>query len=305
MQKNVLEVRGLVEDNKKDNVGVSFTLGSGQALALYGPNIKSKSNLLKKMVGLYPFNRGEVFIEGLSVKKNLYEIKKLTAFVPKDGALDVELTCFENVYIYALANGLALKRARALSYDCLRQVHLEAYADKLTTELSSQQKNLLAIIRASVHTPRIIFIEEPFFGLEDKSFEQVVSLLKYLKKLNISVVMTTARFAEVQDLLDKVIFFGESDVLCEGEPHALIQRYIGHQIIQYQVSEEEITYFVSKIKNQLNYKVLENKICVYLTEHQDPQDIFKIISSDHMTLRRPHLEDVYSHVFNVGRGDEL
>lgn len=306
MQKSILEVRGLIEDNQKDKSGVSFTLNLGQALALYGPNIHKKSNLFKKMIGLKNFERGEVFVNGLSVKKNLYEIKKFIAYVPKKGALDSELTCFENIYIYALANGVSKKRAKALSYDCLRKVHLEEYADKLTTSLSAEQKNLLAIIRATVHAPMVMFIEEPFLNLEASYFKKVHSLLKHIKDLNIALVITTKRFAEVQDLLDKVIFINESNVLCEGEPKNLIKRYIGHQIIQYQVSQEEITYFVSKIKNQLNYKVLDDKICVYLSEHQDPQDIFKMISSEHMVLRKPHLEDVYTHVYHAGvEGGEI
>ncbi|MCH2533228.1 MAG: ABC transporter ATP-binding protein [Bdellovibrionales bacterium] len=303
MQKNILEVRGLVEDNKKDNSGVSFTLNSGQALALYGPNIQTKSNLLKKMIGLYPFERGEVFIDGLSVKKNLYEIKKLTAYVPQKGALDLELTCFENIYIYARANGVNSKRAKTLSYDALRKVHLEDYADKFPRDLKIEQKNLLSIIKATVHSPKVIFIEEPFLNMESKNFQKVKNLLNFIKSLNISVVITTRRFSEIQDMLDKVIFFSESEIICEGEPKSLIKRYIGHQIIQYQVTPEEITYFVSKIKNQLNYKVIDNKICVYLSEHQDPQEIFKIISSEHMVLRKPHLEDVYTHVYNSVTGE--
>lgn len=303
MQESVLEVRGLVENNKKDEAGVSFTLKQGQALALYGPNIQAKTDLLKKMIGLSPFDRGEVFIDGLSVKKNLYEVKKLIAYVPRTGALDAELTCLENVYIFAKANGLASKKAKTLSYDILRKVHLEDYADRLPSDLTSEQKILLSIIKATVHMPKVIFIEEPFLNLDIQYFQKVKNLLKHIKSLNISIVITTRRFAEIQDILDKVIFFRESHILCEGEPKKLIRRFIGHQIIQYQVTQEEITYFISKIKNQLNYKVIGDKICVYLSEHQDPQEIFKIISSEHMVLRKPHLEDVYTHVYNSTIGE--
>ena len=169
----LLEVRGLVRRYGRTTVldGIDLTLGAGEALLVLGPNGAGKSTLLRTLAGLARPDRGTVRLAGAGVT----ESRRRVGYLAHDSLLYDELTVEENLRFAARLQGpvddAAIGRA-------LEVGELSAQRDRLVRHLSRGQAQRTALVRALLHGPDLLLLDEPYTGLDSASAASLTLFLQ-------------------------------------------------------------------------------------------------------------------------------
>ncbi|MFC5721053.1 ABC transporter ATP-binding protein [Streptomyces gamaensis] len=187
--------------------GADFSIHPGEVVAVMGPSGSGKSTLLHCLAGIVPPDSGTVTYAGRELTAmNDTERSALRrsefGFVFQFGQLVPELTCAENAALPLRLNGVPRGRARAAALEWMRKLEVEEVKDKRPGEVSGGQGQRVAVARALVTGPRLIFADEPTGALDSLNGERVMQLLtEAARSTNAAVVLVTheARVAAYSD----------------------------------------------------------------------------------------------------------
>lgn len=177
--------------------GASLSVEPGEVVAVMGPSGSGKSTLLHCLAGILKIDSGEVLFEGenigkMSDKKRNQLRREKFGFVFQFSQLVPELTALDNVALPLLINGVNKTEAYAKARTWLKKVGVEAVANQIPGELSGGQAQRVAVARAMVIEPKILFADEPTGSLDSLNSEKVMDLfIKTVKEVGTTVIMVT------------------------------------------------------------------------------------------------------------------
>lgn len=197
--------------------GVDISVARGEFLAVFGPNGAGKSTLLSILATFMKLEAGEAFVAGFDVSRERDEIRKLVGFISHHTMLYESLTARENLEFIGAFYDVPDLRDRC-GY-VLDKVGLGKKRNAPVSTLSFGTRQRLAIARTLVHDPRILFLDEPYSGLDYAGAAVLTSLLDSVKAEK-TVVMTTHNVYEGLSLCDRaaVLESGEVVYLSSGKP---------------------------------------------------------------------------------------
>ncbi|MCW1925266.1 ATP-binding cassette domain-containing protein [Luteolibacter arcticus] len=187
----------------------SFHLKGGTICALVGVNGSGKSTLFKSIMGFIRPDRGAVRINGRPVRDALRE--NLVAYVPQAEEVDwqfpVNVTDVAMMGRYGAMNFLRIPRAadKAAVEDSLRRVTMWDFRDRQIGELSGGQKKRVFLARALAQGARIILLDEPFTGVDVKTEEAIITLLRELRETGCIILVSTHNLGSVPEFCDQVV----------------------------------------------------------------------------------------------------
>lgn len=177
--------------------GASLSVEPGEVVAVMGPSGSGKSTLLHCLAGILKIDAGEVLFEGenigkMSDKKRNQLRREKFGFVFQFSQLVPELTALDNVALPLLINGVNKTEAYVKAKTWLKKVGVEAVANQIPGELSGGQAQRVAVARAMVIEPKILFADEPTGSLDSLNSEKVMDLfIKTVKEVGTTVIMVT------------------------------------------------------------------------------------------------------------------
>lgn len=161
---------------------VSFTVNDGDVFAFIGHNGAGKTTLIKSIVGIHDFDSGDILIDGMSIKKQPVECKKLMAFVPDNPETYEHMKAID--YINFICDMYEVDES-------VRKTNIKKYAnlfgmeDKLNDTIDSfshGMKQKIVLISALAHDPKILIMDEPFVGLDPKAVFDIKEILNEMVK---------------------------------------------------------------------------------------------------------------------------
>lgn len=197
----------------------SFHLASGTICALVGVNGSGKSTLFKSIMGFVNPTAGKVRINGLPVREILKQ--HLVAYVPQaedvDWAFPVSVWDVAMMGRYGAMNFLRIPRAadKQKVEESLRRVSMWEFKDRQIGELSGGQKKRVFLARALAQGGRVILLDEPFTGVDVKTEEAIISLLRELRKEGCIILVSTHNLGSVPEFCDQVVLINRT-VLAYG-----------------------------------------------------------------------------------------
>ena len=177
--------------------GANLAVEPGEIVAVMGPSGSGKSTLLHCLAGILKIDSGEVRFEGdnigkMSDKKRNQLRREKFGFVFQFSQLVPELTALDNVALPLLINGVNKTEAYTKAKAWLKKVGVEAVANQIPGELSGGQAQRVAVARAMVIEPKILFADEPTGSLDSLNSEKVMDLfIKTAKEVGTTVIMVT------------------------------------------------------------------------------------------------------------------
>ena len=183
---------------------VSFEVGGG-ICCLQGPNGAGKSTLLKLMTGLLPLDEGEIRIDGLDLAKDSAEVKRRIGVLPEELGLFDSLTIEEHLEMMAPVYGLSTADARARGDSLLRLLDLDKTRKTFLSECSYGMRKKTALALALLHNPRVLFLDEPFEGLDPVSSRNVQEMLRSAARRGVTVFLTSHQLSLVEGLASRII----------------------------------------------------------------------------------------------------
>jgi ABC-2 type transport system ATP-binding protein len=184
---------------------VSFTVHTGEVFGLLGPNGAGKTTLIRMMTTLTPPTSGKAEVGGHDVVDDADGVRHSIGVIPQALTSDPELTARENMTIHAKLYGLtSAERAQRIP-QLLESVNLTEFADKLVGSFSGGMRRRLEIARGLVHSPKIMFLDEPTTGLDPVSRTAVWEMITKLKEsAGLTILLTTHYMDEADKLCDRI-----------------------------------------------------------------------------------------------------
>ncbi len=202
---------------------VSFRVRPGETFGLLGPNGAGKTTLIRMLTTLLPPTSGTARIEGRNVVTERGAVRRLIGTVSQAQTTDENLTVRENLSVQGKMYGLWGRRLSERIERRLRQVGLWERRRQRTEQLSGGMRRRLEIARGVLHSPRVLFLDEPTTGLDPQSRRSIWDMFDDMRERDpeLAIVLTTHTMEEADYLCDRIAIMDEGKVLCEDTPQAL------------------------------------------------------------------------------------
>jgi ABC-2 type transport system ATP-binding protein len=204
---------------------VSFDVEAGEIFAFLGPNGAGKTTTIKMLTTLLKPTSGRIEIDGLDPARDANEARKRFGIVFQDPSLDQELTAFENMDLHGVLYHVPRKIRRERTEELLTLFELWDRKDEYVKTFSGGMKRRLEIARGFLHTPKILFLDEPTLGLDPQSRNQLWTHVKNLnEKENVTVFLTTHYMDEAERVADRIAVIDHGKIVAMGSPDDLKQQ---------------------------------------------------------------------------------
>ena len=216
----ILSVKDLRKTYGGINVvdGVSFDVEKGEVFGILGPNGAGKTTTLEMIETLRTIDDGEVMIAGLNVKTQQEAVKRVIGVQRQASAFLDRLTLVEQLELFAALYGDTIDPMAIL-----RSVQLEDKAKSYVERLSGGQKQRFSIASALVHTPKVLFLDEPTTGLDPQARRNLWELIEELKKQDLTIIITTHYMDEAEILCDRIAIMDNGKIITMDSPKNLVQ----------------------------------------------------------------------------------
>lgn len=198
---------------------INLHIPKGRFVTVFGPNGAGKSTLLKTLALLMKPSTGEIVINGFDARKEPAAISKQLGVISHQTFLYENLTARENLQFYGRMYDVPNLRDRI--YEVLNQVGLEFSLNDPVRTFSRGMQQRLAIARAILHDPAVLFLDEPYTGLDPHAIQILNRVLARLNNDNRTVFMITHNFEEGLDITDRVLFVVRGQIVYDGDNKAL------------------------------------------------------------------------------------
>ncbi|MCD6460482.1 ABC transporter ATP-binding protein [bacterium] len=212
--------------------GIDFEVESSQCFGFLGPNGAGKTTTMKMIYCLSPITEGELKIYDMTPEKCAAKIKSIIGVVPQDNNLDPQLTVGENLVIYARFFGLPPNLYKPRIKELISFMELDKKMDSPIRELSGGMKRRLVILRALLHNPRILILDEPTTGLDPQVRHLIWEKLRELKSSGVTMLLTTHYLEEASQLCDQLVIMDKGRILMAGNPHKLVAEHLSKYVME-------------------------------------------------------------------------
>jgi ABC-2 type transport system ATP-binding protein len=202
---------------------ISCTIHRGEIFGLLGPNGAGKSTLIRILTTLLRPTSGTAFIGPYEVTRDPESIRKIIGVCPQNGTLDLELTAYENLAFYGKLQGIDDAELNQRIRELLEMAHLLDRANTPVQMFSGGMRRKLEIVRAFIHHPLILFLDEPTIGLDPDSRRQVWQQIEVLNQENTTVILTTHYMDEAEKLCSRIAFVEGGRLIALDTPEKLKQ----------------------------------------------------------------------------------
>ena len=204
---------------------INFQIEKNSTLGLLGPNGCGKTTTIGMMLGLITPTEGKVFIDGINLDpKNRIRLLSKMNFASPYIELPKKLTVKQNLEVYARLYGV--KKISSRINEMTDELNLSNFLERKTGELSSGQKNRVALAKSLINKPNLLFLDEPTASLDPDVGDFVREYLENYKKENeLTILLASHNMKEVERLCDKIIMMKDGEIVDSGTCNELIQKH--------------------------------------------------------------------------------
>ncbi|MBT4266543.1 MAG: ABC transporter ATP-binding protein [Deltaproteobacteria bacterium] len=233
-EKTVLEIRELKKSysNQKVVRGINLDIREGEILGLLGPNGAGKTTTIKLLTGLTKPDGGQVTYYKMDFFQQARACKKFIGVVPQQSNLDRDLTAYENLYLHSILHGIPKNRRQGKIEAALEFAGLAEYKTRQVKTFSGGMKRRLVIVRALIHEPRILFLDEPTVGLDPqirRSLWDLVFKVNQVRKT--AILLTTHYIEEAEKLCHRIKIINSGSIIADDTPDNL-KKGIGNYVLE-------------------------------------------------------------------------
>ncbi len=201
---------------------ISFTIGEGEIVAFLGPNGAGKSTTIRMLTTLTPPTSGTIRVNGHDPVSEPDAVRKSFGIVFQDPAVDDELTAWENMEFHGVLYGVPKIERRRRIDELLAFVELSDRANDLVKTFSGGMRRRLEIARGLLHTPRILFLDEPTLGLDPQTRNHMWSYLQSLNKSDrTTVFFSTHYMEEAERVAQRIAIIDHGKIVAAGTAASL------------------------------------------------------------------------------------
>ena len=292
-----MSVRGLVKryGDLEAVRGIELTVRRGEIFGFLGPNGAGKSTTISVLCTLLKPTAGEATVAGFDVARQPEEVRARIGLVFQDFSLDDQLTARENLRFHAMAYGVP-RDERAERIDrALAMVDLADRADSAVKTFSGGMKRRLEIARGILHTPEVLFLDEPTLGLDPQTRARVWDHLRDVQRTAGITVFMTTHYMEEAEWCDRIAIIDGGRIVAEGTPEEL-KAQVGGDVILLQTQDDSRAIAEIAARFQLTATRADGGLRIETAAAAEfvPRLVRELsVPVTTVTIRRPSLDDVF------------
>lgn len=210
---------------------ISFEVESGEIFAFLGPNGAGKTTTIKMLTTLLKPTAGKITLDDLNTVSSPNEVRKRFGIVFQDPSLDQELTAYENMELHGVLYHVPRKTRHERIKMLLKLFELWDRRNNYVKEFSGGMRRRLEIARGFLHTPKILFLDEPTLGLDPQSRNQLWTHVKNLNQTeNVTVFLTTHYMDEAERVANRIAIIDHGKIIAQGSPAELKEQTGGNSL---------------------------------------------------------------------------
>ncbi|HLJ13746.1 MAG TPA: ATP-binding cassette domain-containing protein [Bryobacteraceae bacterium] len=201
---------------------ISFDVREGEIFAFLGPNGAGKTTTIKMLTTLLKPTSGVIEVDGLDPASRQNDVRQRIGIVFQDPSLDSELTAYENMDLHGVLYHMPRKIRAERTERLLKVFELWDRRDSRVKQFSGGMKRRLEIARGLLHTPKILFLDEPTLGLDPQSRNQMWTQVKQLNEAErVTVFLTTHYMDEAERVAQRIAVIDHGGIVAQGTPGEL------------------------------------------------------------------------------------
>lgn len=274
---------------------ISFEVDEGTIFGFLGPNGAGKTTTINILCTLLLPTSGRAYINGHDCVKEPSEVRKSIGIVFQDPTIDKDLTAYENLFFHAYLYNLKRREIKKRIDEVLNFVGLYERRNDLVKKFSGGMKRRLEVARGLMHSPKVLFLDEPTLGLDPQSRTNLWEFITELPlKSNVTVFMTT-HYMEEAEVCNRIAIIDRGKIIATGSPEEL-KKTVGGDVIYIKTTDNRKA--KKEIEGIFNLEVSEKGDELFLTALRGDTCIPEIIRAIgervlSVRLQRPTLNDVF------------
>ncbi len=313
---NAIEVNGLTKRFGSfvavDHI--SFSVAQGELFGLLGPNGAGKTTLIRMMTTLTPPTEGFALVAGHDVKKDAEGVRSSIGVIPQAMTSDPELTAEENLNIHAKLYGVPAEQRRALVGELLEAVDLTQFGKALVGTFSGGMRRRLEIARGMVHSPKILFLDEPTTGLDPVSRANVWAMIEKIQHVSgLTILLTTHYMDEADKLCERIAIVDHGKLVALDTPTRLKDSVQGNETVEAEFTGAPANWHDTLAAIPEVSSVAEHDGVTHITSKDGPSTLRQVmdlarergVGVRHVTVQSTTLDDVFLHFTGRQLRDEL
>lgn len=287
----------------KDFVAVdelSLTIQQGEIFGLLGPNGSGKTTTINMISGLSSPTTGSIRVLGYDIRDNVRQVRKLLGAVPQETALYEELTAWMNLDFHAEIFNIPRKEKSERITKILKLVQLEDRKNSRVSTFSGGMKRRLALGRALLHDPNLIYLDEPTLGVDVQSRRAIWDYIISLRDEGKTILITTNYLEEAQALCDRLAILDHGKLIAVDTPEHLKRTYGGSviELETVQASQETIVTELRAIQGVENVEISGHHLTITTLGTQNlVAEIINILAKEgelrEIVVREPTLDEIF------------
>ena len=307
-----IEAKGLAKsfDDVTAVESVTFDVRQGELFGFLGPNGAGKTTTINMLTGLARPDAGEIQVGGLDCSRNPKAAQHLMGVVPDESNLYPELTGFENLCFCGALYGMTSRDREARAEELLEVFGLKEAAGRKFAGYSKGMKRKLTIAAGIIHSPPVLFLDEPTTGIDVASARQIRRLIAGLNRQGTTILLTTHYIEEAERLCGRIAFIVKGKVVRIDKVDDLMREVTGRHVVEFALSgiQENILPEIREEFPELEFQM-------------KPQDALRVESTEPVRISplvrfledcgaevyearkvRPSLEEVFVRITGIEAG---
>jgi ABC-2 type transport system ATP-binding protein len=285
---------------------VNIKVDQGEIFGLLGPNGAGKSTIVSMLCTILKPTSGTALVNGYDISKNSSQVRKSIGIVFQDPSVDDRLTGKENLEIHADLYGVPAAEKKSQIETVLDLVELSDRSNELVRNYLSGMRRRLEITRGLVHTPKVLFLDEPTIALDPQSRDHIWSYIRELMKTkNITIILTTHYMEEADKLCNRIAIVDHGNIVALDTPKNLKEKLGGETII---IETQNNSLYTEKLKETgiaRSVVIVGDEVKMTVDNaHTILPRVMNIASTNNIfiksiSIQEPQMDDVFLHY--IGR----
>lgn len=282
--------------------GIDLEVSDGEIFGLLGPNGAGKTTAMRMLCTLLTPTAGVARVVGFDLHTQHKQIRENIGYVSQRGGMEKRQTGRENLMLQARLYGIDKNDAKAKVSEVIDRLGLTAFADRRASTYSGGQRRIFDLASGVIHTPKLLFLDEPTTGLDPHSRARVWEEVKKLHDEGTAIFLTTHYLEEADILCDRVAIIDYGKIVSLGSPAQLKRKISGDVITLGFEHPESIEQASQAVQMQPFVKEVQRKeMLLYLFVENGDATLPVILKTLHqqnvpiksIQLARPTLDDVF------------
>jgi ABC-2 type transport system ATP-binding protein len=275
--------------------GISFRVTAGETFGFLGPNGAGKSTTISMLCTLIRPTSGRAAVAGFDVVKQAREVRHRIGLVFQDTTLDDYLTAEENLRFHAELYGMPSALLASRIRQVLGMVELWERRASIVRTFSGGMKRRLEIARGLLHSPRVLFLDEPTLGLDPQTRNRVWSYINELRQSEDITIFMTTHYMDEAEYCERIAIIDQGQIVAIGTPAAL-KASVGQDRVQLRTDDDGAAIAGLRDRFGLEAKMSEDAVTLYVPGGAEfvPRLFAELgVPIRSVNVARPTLDDVF------------